>query len=145
MSQKSATKPPALSVVIPVYNSAEILPALLEQLAHVLPSLADHYEVILVNDGSSDLSWETIQQLATYAPWVHGINLMRNFGQHNALLCGIRAAEYARIVTMDDDLQHPPAEIAKLLSKLDQGYDVVYENPGTRTARLMAVSGLAID
>ncbi|MBZ0290212.1 MAG: glycosyltransferase, partial [Anaerolineae bacterium] len=62
-------------------------------------------------------------------PWVRGLNLMRNYGQHNALLCGIRSARYELVVTMDDDLQHPPAEIARLLQTLDEGYDVVYGTP----------------
>jgi undecaprenyl-phosphate 4-deoxy-4-formamido-L-arabinose transferase len=62
-------------------------------------------------------------------PFIRGINLMRNYGQHNALLCGIRAALYDTIVTMDDDLQNPPEEISKLLKKLNEGYDVVYGTP----------------
>jgi undecaprenyl-phosphate 4-deoxy-4-formamido-L-arabinose transferase len=117
------------SIVVPVYRSAEILPDLVAQLAQVLPTLNVRYEVILVNDGSPDSSWEVICQLAQEYPWLRGIRLMRNFGQHNALLCGIRAASNEVIVTMDDDLQHPPQEIPKLLAKLDQGYDVVYGVP----------------
>ena len=70
---------------------------------------------------------------------------MRNYGQHNALLCGIRAAQYAVIVTMDDDLQHPPEEIPKLLAVLDQGYDVVYGTPAHEAARLAARPGIAGD
>lgn len=121
--------PPHLSVVIPVYNSEASLESLLDQLAQVLPELTPHYEVILVNDGSRDRSWEKICSLSQVYPWVRGINLMRNYGQHNALLCGIRAARGQIIVTMDDDLQHPPQEISKLLGKLDEGYDVVYGTP----------------
>ena len=86
-------------------------------------------EAILVNDGSRDQSWEIILQLATEYPWIRGINLMRNFGQHNALLCGIRAARREIVVTMDDDLQNPPEEIPAMLAKLAEGYDVVYETP----------------
>ena len=119
----------SLSVVIPVYNSAPILPDLIQRLAAVLPTLAGAYEVVLVNDGSRDDSWEAVVVLAQQYSWVTGINLMRNYGQHNALLCGIRAAHYERIVTMDDDLQHPPEELPKLLAPLDQGYDVVYGTP----------------
>ena len=121
----------SVSVVIPVYNSAEILPALLQRLCTVLPELASRFEVILVNDGSHDDSWNVVTRLARDFPWIHGINLMRNYGQHNALLCGIRAAESQTIVTMDDDLQHPPEEISKLLDKLAEGYDVVYGAPET--------------
>ena len=71
---------------------------------------------------------------------MRGLNLMRNYGQHNALLCGIRAAKYDVIVTMDDDLQHPPEEIPRLLEQLEQGFDVVYGAPEGRTARIHARS-----
>jgi glycosyltransferase involved in cell wall biosynthesis len=70
-----------------------------------------------------------ICRLAQQHEWIHPINLMRNSGQHNALLCGIRAAKNEVIITMDDDLQHPPEEIPKLLAVLNQGYDVVYGTP----------------
>jgi glycosyltransferase involved in cell wall biosynthesis len=118
-----------LSIVIPVYRSETILPELVKRLSEVLPGLATSYELVLVNDSSPDGSWEIITCLAEKFPWIHPINLMRNYGQHNALLCGIRAAQYGLIVTMDDDLQHPPEEISKLLAILDQGYDVVYGRP----------------
>jgi len=120
-----------ISVVIPVYNSAGSLGPLIERLAPVLRTLGTEYEAILVNDGSHDASWDKIAELHNEFPWVRGINLMRNYGQHNALLCGIRAARYPVIVTMDDDLQNPPEEIPKLLAKLDEGYDVVYGVPAT--------------
>jgi glycosyltransferase involved in cell wall biosynthesis len=118
-----------ISIIIPAYNSAECLPLLIERLVKVLPTFETQYEVILVNDGSADTSWDVITHFAQDYPWLYGINLMRNYGQHNALLCGIRAAQYPMIVTMDDDLQHPPEEIPRLLSKLNEGYDVVYGTP----------------
>lgn len=118
-----------LSVVVPVYNSEECLAELIERLSTTLPGLAERYEVILVNDGSRDSSWKVVQSLAERYPFLRGICLMRNYGQHNALLCGIRAARYGLIVTMDDDLQHPPEELHKLLEKLAEGYDVVYGTP----------------
>jgi glycosyltransferase involved in cell wall biosynthesis len=117
------------SIVVPVYRGSETLPALISRLEPVLARLADQYEVILVNDCSPDDSWQVITHLVKTYPWVRGINLMRNFGQHNATLCGVRAARFAIIVTMDDDLQHPPEEIHSLLSELDKGYDVVYGAP----------------
>jgi glycosyltransferase involved in cell wall biosynthesis len=120
---------PSISVVVPVYNSQEILPELAARLSTVLAQLASRFELILVNDGSRDQSWEVIERLATEYDWVRGINLMRNYGQHNALLCGIRAAQYVLVVTIDDDLQNPPEEIPKLVAKLDEGYDVVYGTP----------------
>ncbi len=121
--------PRFISVVVPVYNSELNLPALIGRLAPVLASLAGKYEVVLVNDGSRDQSWKAIQELSRSFPWVRGINLMRNYGQHNALLCGIRAARFETLVTMDDDLQHPPEEIPKLLAKLEEGFEVVYGYP----------------
>ena len=116
-------------MVIPVYNSELILPALIKRLEPVLSSLASQYEAVLVNDGSRDQSWKVIQDLARSCPWIRGINLMRNYGQHNALLCGIRTARFDLLVTMDDDLQHPPEEIHKLVAKLDEGFEAVYGYP----------------
>ena len=120
---------PGVSVVVPVYRSEPILPELARRLGEVLPALAENYELILVNDSSPDGSWDVIQRLAEEQAWIRGINLMRNYGQHNALLCGIRSAQYGVIVTMDDDLQHPPEEIPKLLDVLAQANDVVYGRP----------------
>jgi glycosyltransferase involved in cell wall biosynthesis len=95
----------------------------------VLAASAREYELLFVNDGSPDRSWEVIEKLAAENPWVRGISLMRNYGQHNALLCGIRAARHEIVVTMDDDLQNPPEEIPKLLAKIAEGCDVVYGTP----------------
>ena len=116
-------------MVVPVYRSAEILPELVRRLQDVIPTLSSSYELVLVNDCSPDRSGEVIAELASQHPWIHAINLMRNYGQHNALLCGIRACRHGVIVTMDDDLQHPPEEIPKLLAVFEQGYDVVYGTP----------------
>ncbi len=121
-----------ISIVIPVYNSEQMLFILVQKLGDVLPTIADAYEVVLVNDGSRDHSWDVIVQLSNKYSWVRGINLMRNYGQHNALLAGIRVAQYEIIVTMDDDLQHPPEELPKLLAELEKGCDVVYGTPGAQ-------------
>lgn len=118
-----------ISVVIPAYNSSASLRILIEKLEKELIAATTNYEVILVNDGSQDETWKTIEILCEENRLIRGINLMRNYGQHNALLCGIRAATGEIIITMDDDLQHPPQEIHKLLSKLAEGYDVVYGTP----------------
>lgn len=118
-----------ISVLIPVYNSSSILPDLIRRLEPVLRSHCREFELILVNDGSRDQSWDVICSLVSNRNWIRGINLMRNYGQHNALLCGIRTARHEIIVTMDDDLQHPPEEIPKLLEKLNEGHDVVYGTP----------------
>lgn len=117
---------PSLSVVIPVYRSASMLPDLLAELDATLPDITPQFEVILVEDDGGDNSWQVIQQQQARYTWLRGIKLMRNYGQHNALLCGIRAAQHDVIITMDDDRQHPPAEIPALLKKIEAGADVVY-------------------
>ena len=120
---------PGLSVVIPAYNSAAILPELIGRLAAVLPALAPEFEVIVVNDGSRDETWAAVRALAQRHAFVRGIDLMRNYGQHNALLCGVRAACFDRTVTMDDDLQHPPEALPELCAALTEERDVVYATP----------------
>jgi glycosyltransferase involved in cell wall biosynthesis len=117
-----------VSVVIPVYNSAASLPLLVRRLEPVLKEFAAA-EILLVNDGSQDNSWVIVEGLATQFDFVRGIDLMRNYGQHNTLLCGIRSARGEVIVTIDDDLQNPPEEIPLLVAKLHEGYDVVYGTP----------------
>lgn len=119
----------SLSIVIPVYRSELIIPLLVQRIINVLEGITESYEIILVNDGSPDGSWSVIEKLSSEYPAIRAIDLMRNYGQHNALLAGIRAARYDIIVTMDDDLQHPPEEIPRLLAKLDEGCDVVYGAP----------------
>jgi undecaprenyl-phosphate 4-deoxy-4-formamido-L-arabinose transferase len=119
----------SISVVTPVYNGEASLPELCRRLTELLPRISAQHEVILVNDGSRDRSWEVISELSSRSPTLRGLNLMRNYGQHNALLCGIRAAKYDLIVTMDDDLQHRPEEIPQLLARLHEGFDVVYATP----------------
>jgi glycosyltransferase involved in cell wall biosynthesis len=119
------------SVVVPVYRGEATISALVENLALELPKVAESYEAILVNDCSPDSSWEKIEELARRFPWVVGVNLMRNYGQHNATLCGVRAARYEITITMDDDLQHPPKEISVLVAELEKGFDVVYGAPRT--------------
>ena len=120
---------PGCSVVIPVYNAEQSLDELVSRLIVELGNTVLRYEIILVNDGSADKSWQKICALANANPVIRGINLTRNFGQHNALLCGIRTARYEWIVTMDDDLQHPPEEIHKLFVALTDEFDVVYGVP----------------
>ena len=120
---------PCISVVIPVYNSESILQKLITRLIVVLKSICSDYEILLINDGSQDKSWNSIQKLSDENKKVRGVNLRRNYGQHNALLCGIRLAQHDVIITMDDDLQHPPEEIHKLVKRLNEGYDVVYGIP----------------
>ena len=117
---------PSLSVVIPVFNSEESLPDLCERLQAVLRQNASHYEMIFVNDGSTDSSWDVICQLRKKYKFLIGINLLRNYGQHNAILCGFQYSNGDYVVTMDDDLQNPPEEIIKLINLASDNYDVVF-------------------
>ncbi len=121
------------SVVIPVYNSMNSLNILIDELISVLPGITRDFEILLINDGSNDQSWQIIEEICQHHHEVRAINFTRNFGQHNAILCGIRKARYGIIITMDDDLQHPPQAIKSMLTKLNDGYDVVYGTPVDET------------
>jgi len=118
-----------LSIVVPIYKGESFIEPLVAELTRTLPTFTEKYEIILVNDGSPDRSWPLIQRLTREHPCVRGIRMMRNYGQHNATLCGVREACYEVVVTMDQDLQHPPQAIPQLLAKLEEGYDVVYGAP----------------
>ena len=122
-----------LSIVVPVYNSSNILANLVGRIIPVSTSLGMPFEIILVNDDSQDESWTVIRRLAAEDNRVRGICMMRNYGQHNALLAGLRVARYSTTVTLDDDLQHPPEELSKLIAKLNDGFDVVYGSPESKT------------
>ena len=123
-----------LSVVIPVYNSAATLADLMQRLTTVLAPITQHYEIILVDDGSRDDSWAVMQNLRThYADHLVAVQLMRNYGQHNTLMCGLDMARGEYVVTMDDDLQNPPEEIPKLLAHIKKyALDLVYGCPSER-------------
>ncbi len=117
---------PKLSVVIPVYNEEAVLPALFARLYPALDALAVSYEVIFVNDGSSDRSAALLRGQFELRPDVTRVILFNgNFGQHLAIMAGFEASRGERVVTLDSDLQNPPEEIAKLLAKMDEGYDYV--------------------
>ncbi|MBA4385133.1 MAG: glycosyltransferase [Anaerolinea sp.] len=122
---------PTISIIVPVYNSEFSLKQLCAKLCNILPTMASEFEVLLINDGSQDDSWLVVEELTKIDSHILGTNLMRNYGQHNALLCGIRQAKYELIVTLDDDLQHDPALIPVLLDKLNEGNEVVYGAPAT--------------
>jgi undecaprenyl-phosphate 4-deoxy-4-formamido-L-arabinose transferase len=120
---------PTVSVVIPVYRAALTLRELYGQLSITLQQIAPTFEIIFVEDFGGDESWSIITELAAADQRVRGIRMSRNYGQHNAVLCGIRAARYDVTVTMDDDLQHPVSEIEPLLAALGPDVDVVYGAP----------------
>jgi glycosyltransferase involved in cell wall biosynthesis len=115
-----------LSIVVPVYRSADCLEALIAAIAAVLGPRKVSYEVLLVNDGSPDRSWDVVEDLCRRDPAVVGVDLRRNFGQDNAIITGLRLARGRAIAIMDDDLQHDPADLPALLARLEEGPDVVY-------------------
>jgi len=114
---------PEISVVVPVYNSSSCLP---ELAARVEKVLQNNYELILVNDCSQDKSWQVIQDLANRYPAITGIHLRKNYGQDNAIMAGLRQSSGIYAVIMDDDLQHAPEDIPRLIEKCRQGCDVCY-------------------
>jgi glycosyltransferase involved in cell wall biosynthesis len=116
---------PALSLVIPVYNERESLAELHRQISTVSSERELNVEIIFVDDGSRDGSWEVVKQLASADPRVRGLRFRRNFGKAAALQAGFTIARGSRIVTMDADLQDDPAEIPNFLAELDKGIDLV--------------------
>ncbi len=118
---------PQISIVVPVYNAEAHLERLTAAIARELTWC--EYELILVNDGSTDQSWAVIERLSDAAPHVVGVNLTRNSGQQAATLAGMRMVRHPVIVTMDDDLQHHPQDIRPLVEKLAEGHDVVFGVP----------------
>ena len=118
-----------ISVVIPVYNSERSLDMLCRRLDRVLCRRDGDYEIILVDDGSSDESYGEMCRLHECDKRVKAIRLKGNYGQQNAVMCGLNFSRGDCVITMDDDLQHPPEELEKLLNKLDEGYDIVYGIP----------------
>jgi undecaprenyl-phosphate 4-deoxy-4-formamido-L-arabinose transferase len=126
-----------LSVVIPVYRSAATLRELSRRLTAVLDGLGLDYEIVFVDDGSPDASWQVLREIqAAYPHRVCAVQLMRNFGQHNALMCGLRHASGDFVVTMDDDLQNPPEELPKLLAAIEASdLDLVYGGYVTKEHR----------
>ncbi|NNL64760.1 MAG: glycosyltransferase family 2 protein [Myxococcales bacterium] len=137
MSEPSSQTRMDVSVVIPVYRSSATIRDVATRVMAVLAGEGLRHELILVDDGSPDDSWDVLAALhAEHPDRVVAIQLMRNFGQHNALMCGLRRARGDVIVTMDDDLQHPPEEIPRLLATLrEQSLDLVYGSPEQRYHR----------
>lgn len=114
-----------LSVVVPLYNEEESIEALLAKITEAIDSLDVSYEIILVDDGSRDQTWQIIEKLAKAYPMLRGVKLKRNFGQTSAMVAGFEQAQGEIIVTLDGDLQNDPADISKLLDKINEGYDIV--------------------
>jgi polyisoprenyl-phosphate glycosyltransferase len=114
------------SVVVPVYNSQGVVGTTVDRIVAEFEQQGLSYEVILVNDGSGDRSWEVISDKAEQNPHVVALNLLRNYGQHNANLAGFREARGDYVITMDDDLQNPPDQMRLLIDEAMNGRDVVF-------------------
>ena len=121
----SGPSAPSVSVVVPVYNEEANLEALHARLSAVLDGLPGSSEMVLVDDGSRDRSFEILARLAARDPRLSVVRFNRNYGQHAAVFAGLERARGDVVVTLDADLQNPPEEIPKLLAKIDEGYDVV--------------------
>src|SRR5262249_1081208 len=115
-----------LSIVVPVYRSAACLAELAHRVREAVSRRFQSYELILVNDGSPDASWDVIGRLTREHPFVVGVNLRRNVGQDNAIMAGLGVASGDVIVIMDDDLQHDPVDIPALYEQIEKGHDVAY-------------------
>lgn len=126
---------PHISVISPVYRAEHILPELVSRLEDSLNQITQDYEIILVEDCGPDDSWKVIEELSGSRPFVKGIKLSRNFGQHYAITCGLDHAKGDWIVVMDCDLQDQPEEIEKLYNKSKEGYDVVLARRKQRNDR----------
>ena len=114
-----------ISVVVPTYRNAGTLPELYRRLSAALEPLTPDWEVILVDDASNDGTWDELVRLHQEDKRVKAVRFARNTGQHHATLCGLKRATGDYVITLDDDLQNPPEEIARFIAKLDEGYDLV--------------------
>ena len=131
----------AVSIVVPVYRSEAILPHLAAKVQEAMAGSALSYELILVNDVSPDASWEVIKRLAGEYPFVRGICLSKNVGQHNATMAGLCNVRGETVIVMDDDLQHPPEAIIKLAESIRSGFDVCYTRYGHRQHAMWKKAG----
>ena len=137
----------SISVVVPVYRSSQSLPELIERLIRVLESMDRPYELVLVDDCSPDESWAVLErERDRHGPRLKIASLTRNQGQHNAVLCGFSIATGDVIVTMDDDLQNPPEELPRLVSAIDEGFDLsIASYEAKQHTRARNTSGQLID
>jgi glycosyltransferase involved in cell wall biosynthesis len=119
--REMSTSIPDYSIVVPVYNSTESLVELFRRIRSTMEKVTKSFEVIFVDDSSTDNSWSTLKSIQKeYPEEVTAVQLARNFGQHNATVCGIAQARGAYIITIDDDLQNPPEEISKLIETMEE-------------------------
>lgn len=132
------------SAIIPVYNSEQFVAKTVARTLDAFEGFGLNCEIILVNDGSKDDSWQVIKGLAVQNHQVKSINLLKNYGQHTAVFCGIQQAKGDYLITLDDDLQNPPEEIIKLINKIHEGYDIVFAKFATKKHTLYRRLGTMI-
>lgn len=132
-----------LSIVVPVFRSQNILAKLVDEVRRSTDAqgISGQFELLLVNDASPDGSWQVIADLARHNDFIRGISLRKNFGQHSATMAGLNYAQGEIVVIMDDDLQHPPEEIANLMRVIDEGADVCYTRYKGRQHALWKILG----
>ena len=114
------------SIVVPVYNSVDVVGTTIDRITEVFEKAGLRYQLVLVNDGSRDGSWELIASRARTSPHIVALNLLRNYGQHHANLAGLRESLGDYVITMDDDLQNPPDQALLLIEAAMDGHDVVF-------------------
>ncbi|MBS1647503.1 MAG: glycosyltransferase [Bacteroidetes bacterium] len=125
------------SIIIPVYNSAPFLAETVQEVTTSIEKINPLYELILINDGSTDDSWNVIKELKSKNKQITGVNFNKNYGQHNALLCGINLCNSDYIITLDDDLEQNPKDITTLYKKITEGgFDLVYGMPKKSTKNI---------
>lgn len=135
-----------VSFVIPCYRSEKTLPAVIEEINTTMKQIEEYdHEIILVNDSSPDGTIHTIRALCEENANIKGIDLAKNFGQHAALMAGMRHAKGDVVVCLDDDGQTPADEVGKLLNKLEEGYDVVYASYGKKKHSLFRNFGSKVN
>lgn len=135
-----------VSFVIPCYRSENTLPAVIEEIKVTMQNMEGYtYEIVLVNDSSPDRTIDTIRAMCDHYSNVTGVDLAKNFGQHAALMAGMRQAKGDIIVCLDDDGQTPADEVGKLLDKLNEGYDVVYASYGKKKHSLFRNFGSKVN
>lgn len=135
-----------VSFIIPCYRSEKTLPNVIDEIRTTMEKLQKYsYEIILINDSSPDGTWETICSLSEKYPNIRGIDFARNFGQHAALMAGLRCSVGDYVVCLDDDGQTPADEVDKLLAKLEEGYDAVYAQYGQKQHSLFRNLGSKVN
>ena len=136
-----------LNIIIPVYNSEKVLSELVNSLIDKIKNITKikTYKIILINDCSEDNSWSNINEICKKNTSVVGINLTKNYGQHNALIAGLNYIDGDYIITMDDDFQHSPKEIKNLIGKVNEGFDVCYTKYNQNKYGFLKVLGSKIN